>query len=108
VQEFGASERQACRTVELSRCAYRYQAKRPTDEPIVQELRQLAEKQPRWGCGKMTDYLRNEGHNWNHKRIRRVYRAMALHPLALARQGKCEAKTEKAVTCSSCTNPGSA
>ena len=79
MQEFGASERQACRTVELSRCAYRYQAKRPTDEPIAQELRQLAEKQPRWGCGKMTDYLRNEGHNWNHKRIRRVYRAMALH-----------------------------
>src|SRR5215212_3824332 len=79
MQEFGASERQACRTVELSRCAYHYQAKRPTDEPIAQELRQLAEKQPRWGCGKMTDYLRNEGHNWNHKRIRRVYRAMALH-----------------------------
>jgi len=79
MQEFGASERQACRTVELSRCAYHYQAKRPSDEPIAQELRQLAEKQPRWGCGKMTDYLRNEGHNWNHKRIRRVYRAMALH-----------------------------
>ena len=79
MQEFGASERQACRTVELSRCAYRYQAKRPTDEPIAQELRQLAEQQPRWGCGKMTNYLRNEGHNWNHKRIRRVYRVMALH-----------------------------
>jgi putative transposase len=79
MQEFGASERQACRTIQLSRCAYRYQAKRPTDEPIAQELRQLAEKQSRWGCDKMTDYLRNEGHNWNHKRIRRVYRAMALH-----------------------------
>ena len=73
------SERQACHTVQLSRCVYRYQAKQTTDEPIVQELRQLADKQPRWGCGKMTDYLRNEGHAWNHKRIRRVYRAMALH-----------------------------
>jgi putative transposase len=80
MQEFGASERQACRTIQLSRCAYRYQAKKMADEPIAQELRQLAQKQPRWGCDKMTDYLRNQaGHAWNHKRIRRVYRAMALH-----------------------------
>jgi putative transposase len=73
------SERQACRTIQFSRCVYRYQEKRSTDEPIVQELRQLAEKQPRWGCDKMTDYLRNEGHAWNHKRIRRVYRTLSLH-----------------------------
>jgi putative transposase len=73
------SERQACRTVQVSRCAYRYQTKRITDEPIVQELQQLADKQPRWGCGKMSDYLRNQGYGWNHKRIHRVYRAMALH-----------------------------
>ena len=79
IEEFGLSERQACRTVQVSRCAYRYQAKRTTDEPISQELRQLAQSQPRWGCGKMTDYLRNQGYGWNHKRIRRVYRAMALH-----------------------------
>jgi putative transposase len=49
------------------------------DEPIAQELRQLARRQSRWGCSKMTDYLRNQGHVWNHKRIRRVYRALALH-----------------------------
>ena len=73
------SERQACRTIQLSRCVYRYQEKRSTDKSIIQELRQLADKQPRWGCGKMTDYLRNEGHAWNHKRIRRVYRALSLH-----------------------------
>jgi putative transposase len=65
--------------VQVSRCAHRHRAKKTADEPIVQELRQLADRQPRWGCGKMTDYLRNQGHIWNHKRIRRVYRAMALH-----------------------------
>ena len=65
--------------MQVSRCAYRHQPKKTTDEPIAQELRQLADRQPRWGCDKMTDYLRNQGHIWNHKRIRRVYRAMALH-----------------------------
>jgi putative transposase len=65
--------------VQVSRCAYRYQAKQTEDEPIAQELQELAHRQPRWGCGKMSDYLRNQGYSWNHKRIRRVYRAMALH-----------------------------
>ena len=78
IQEFGVSERQACRTIQVSRCAYRYQGKKTADVSIIQELRQLAEQQPRWGCDKMTDYLRNEGHAWNHKRIRRVYRALSL------------------------------
>jgi putative transposase len=79
MQAFGLSERQACCTIQVSRCAYRYQAKRTADEAIAQELQQLAHRQPRWGCGKMTDYLRNQGHVWNHKRIRRVYRVLALH-----------------------------
>lgn len=79
IKEFKLSERQACRTVQVSRCAYRYQAKRTEDGPIAEELQQLAQWQPRWGCAKMSDYLRNQGHSWNHKRIRRVYHALALH-----------------------------
>ena len=63
----------------LNRCTYRYQAKKTDDEQIVEELHQLAESQPGWGCRKMTDYLRNHGHRWNHKRIRRVYRGLALN-----------------------------
>ena len=65
--------------MQVSRCGYRYQTKRSVDEPIAAELQRLAHRQPRWGCGKMIDYLRNQGHAWNHKRIRRVYRALALH-----------------------------
>ena len=79
IHEGGLSERQACRTVNLNRCTYRYQAGKPEDQQIKQELRQLAERQPRWGCSKMTDYLRNQGRGWNHKRIRRVYRDLALN-----------------------------
>lgn len=45
----------------------------------MQELQQLAESQPSWGCRKMTDYLRNEGQPWNHKRIRRIYCDLALN-----------------------------
>jgi putative transposase len=79
MDDHGLSERQACRTVNLNRCSYRYQARKTEDAQIRQELCQLAQRQPRWGCGKMTDYLRNQGHRWNHKRIRRVYRDLALH-----------------------------
>jgi putative transposase len=73
------SERQACRAVNLNRGTYRYQASKTDDHEIEQELQQLSEKQPRWGCRKMTDYLRNQGHRWNHKRIRRIYRGLALN-----------------------------
>jgi len=79
MDERGLSERQACRTVNLNRCSYRYQARKTEDSQIMRALRQLAERQPRWGCGKMTHYLRNQGYSWNHKRIRRVYRDLALH-----------------------------
>ena len=63
----------------LSRSVYRYQAKKTDDRHIEQELLQLAERQPRWGYRKMIDYLRNQGYSWNHKRIYRVYCALALN-----------------------------
>ncbi len=73
------SERQACQILNLSRAVYRYQAKKTDDHQIEQELLQLAERQPRWGYGKMIDYLRNQGYSWNHKRIHRVYCSLALN-----------------------------
>ena len=63
----------------MNRGTYRYQASKRDDHEIEHELRQLAESQPPWGCRKMSDYLRNQGHRWNHKRIRRVYRDLALN-----------------------------
>mgnify|MGYP003732806499 CR=1 FL=1 len=73
IQNHGLSERQACGMLNLSRSVYRYQAKKGGDEEIAGALLELASRKPRWGLGKMQDYLRNEAHGWNHKRIRRVY-----------------------------------
>jgi putative transposase len=79
VVEHGLSERQACQMLKLSRSAYRYQARKPNDEEIVQALLGLAAQKPRWGFRKMVDYLKNMGSAWNHKRIRRVYCELGLN-----------------------------
>jgi putative transposase len=63
----------------ISRSAYRYQPKQADDGEIVEQLRQLAERKPRWGFGKMFQRLRNQGYRWNHKRVRRVYREQQLN-----------------------------
>jgi len=79
MQTYEMSERQACRLMSLSRSVLRYEARSTDDHELAQELLGLAERQPRWGCSKMVDYLRNQGHSWNHKRIRRMYRTLQLN-----------------------------
>jgi putative transposase len=63
----------------ISRSVYRYERKKPNDVEIVEQLRRLAERKPRWGFRKMYQRLRNQGHRWNHKRVRRVYREQGLN-----------------------------
>lgn len=73
------SERAACRLFQISRSVYRYEGKPKQDEELKQVLQDLAEKKPRWGLGKMVAWLKNQGHGWNHKRVRRVYRELGLN-----------------------------
>jgi putative transposase len=73
------SERQACALLNLSRSVYRYQARRSDDEELREQLLSLASRKPRWGFQKMFAYLKNQGYGWNHKRVRRVYRALGLN-----------------------------
>ena len=52
------------------------------DEEVFQRLRllghdparELAAVRRRWGCPRLTDWLRREGFSDNHKRIERIYR----------------------------------
>jgi len=79
IAQYAISERRACRVIGLSRSVYHYQAKRPDDADIQQELLTLAHKHRRWGFGKMMDWLRQQGFSWNHKRVYRVYCALGLN-----------------------------
>ena len=79
IRQHKLSERHACRLMDLSRSVYRYQAKLKDDSKIAEQLRQLAEHKPRWGLRKMFQRLRHQGYRWNHKRVRRVYRAEQLN-----------------------------
>ncbi len=79
IESYGLSERHACRLLGISRSTFRYQAKKEDDSEIREQLRQLAERKPRWGFRKMRDWLRNHGYRWNHKRVYRVYCQLRLN-----------------------------
>ena len=49
------------------------------DSEVIEKLRELAEKKPKEGQDKFYSRIRNQGLNWNRKRIARVYRMMGLN-----------------------------
>jgi len=58
---------------------YCYVYKKNDDIEIENKLRELAKKHCRYGFDKMFQKLRKIGHEWNHKRVYRVYCAMKLN-----------------------------
>lgn len=81
----------------FSRSAFRYQRKKEDDEPLIQILRDLAAKQPTWGVEKMTDLLRQEHSEWNHKRIRRIYCEIGLN-LRIKRKKRLPSREKQMLT----------
>jgi putative transposase len=79
VEEYLVSERQACRTLCLPRSTYCYRHKIKHDEPVISELNQLVDKHPSIGFWMSHYRIRNQGYQWNHKRVYRVYTAMQLN-----------------------------
>lgn len=69
----------ACKIFSLSRSVYYREPKINEDDKIKAVLLQLAKKHIRWGFDKMRDAIKNHGHPWNHKRIRRIYCELGLN-----------------------------
>jgi putative transposase len=79
MEENQLSERQACRFLSINRSVFRYQSKKAGDGEIIELLVEIAEQKPRWGFKKMNDYLKNQGYQWNHKKVHRIYQEMGLN-----------------------------
>jgi putative transposase len=81
VKDHGLSIVRACKLLRLSRTAWyrRPGSRMERDQDVIEVLNEIVSRKPRWGFWKLHDRLRLEGHGINHKRLHRVYCAMALN-----------------------------
>jgi putative transposase len=79
LQRHGLSQRSACLALGLSRSVLAYQRRAPADDAVIAVLQELAERFPDRGFGKYFKIIRRRGHDWNHKRVYRVYCALKLN-----------------------------
>lgn len=77
-QQFGFSQRRACRLIGTARSTVRYQGRHRDDAALRRRLGELAAQRPRFGYRRLYVLLRREGIIVNHKRVARVYREEGL------------------------------
>lgn len=78
VVEFGRSQRRACGLVGLWRSTCRYRVRREDQAELLEKLRSLALKRPKYGYRMLCTMLRRQGLRVNPKRIYRLYKQEGL------------------------------
>jgi putative transposase len=69
------SERRACQTLGVARSTFRYESVAPDDHELIALLRALRVEFDTWGYRKLTGVLKTRGHQVNHKRVHRIWKA---------------------------------
>lgn len=75
--EYAFSEHHACGVLEIPVSTFRY-APRTSDTALRERLVELAREKPRFGHLRLHVLLQREGHEVDHKRVHRIYRAAGL------------------------------
>jgi len=79
MQQRGLSQRRACTLLHLARSTARYQrCPREAEGELVERMRALARKHPRFGYRRVGALLRRNGQPINHKRVYRLWRKEGL------------------------------
>jgi putative transposase len=86
MSEYGLSERQACRLLEVDRTSYRYEARPDRDAGLREALLALARQKPRYGYRRLWAVLSKQGWRVNLKRIYRLYKEERLMVRRLKRK----------------------
>ena len=104
VETYQVSERRASRVLGCARSSLRYRAAdRSGDLPLVQAIRRLARKHPRWGYRFIHALLGRQGWTVNLKRVRRLWRELGLQrPVRHRRPDKLGPK--RGTSANSCVN----
>lgn len=77
-ERLGASERAACRWLDVDRKILHYRSRKRPDEPLRSWLIEKAEQHRRYGQRRLIVLARREDFLDNHKRIERIYREATL------------------------------
>ena len=87
MEEFAISERRACRATRHWRSTNRYQRREKTmEERLIEEIKEAAVENPRYGSRRVTALLRARGWRINRKRVHRIWRAEGLRVSVRARK----------------------
>lgn len=70
----GMTLTRACEAVQISRSSFAYESRRADDVEVVERIKEIRDKKPRWGYKRVHAKLRSEGHPVNHKRVERIWR----------------------------------
>ena len=96
------SERRSCQLVGISRHGVRYESRR-SDSALLEKLKAIAEKHPRYGYRRACALLSRDGNEVNHKRVHRVWQEAKLSlPLRRPRKKRVGAS---ATICSQALRP---
>lgn len=78
---YGASERQVCFALRVSRSSFRYRSVAADDSALRLRIREITETRVHYGYRRVHVMLRREGWRDNHKRIYRLYceQGLSLH-----------------------------
>ena len=78
-EQYGISERRACRALSQPRATQRYSVRVAYhEEALTTALVQLASRYGRYGYRRVTAVLQREGWQVNHKRVERIWRREGL------------------------------
>jgi putative transposase len=72
--EHGLPMTRACAAAGISRSSFRYESRRTDDVELLERIKEIREKKPRWGYKRVHAKLRKEGFPVNHKRVERIWR----------------------------------